>query len=148
MSHDQLVTLRLNGQFYGETNASELQELRVDINIGEWNTLCRDCRSVIEEYPHGWQDWNGQTHCGGQGDGTLRPHIPQRASLAWCERALITTNLGENSITARIDLPGAAFCLTIKQEPDGTLTLHLPHPDHASTRKLTEQAPGVYAIRN
>jgi hypothetical protein len=147
VSHDQIVVMRLNGQFYGEAHASELQELRTDINVGDWIDWCRDCRQPINQYPDGWRDDNGDIQCQGlEGDGTLRPHSPEPQPLAWCERVLIVPNLGENSITARLDLPGAAFCLTIKQEPDGRLTLRLPHPDHASARKLIEQAPGVYEI--
>ena len=149
---DQLVVMRLNGALYGEADIADIKELRIDLNLndGEWMHRCRDCRSPIVEYPDGWRDGNDNAlQCQGlEGDGTLRPHRPEPTPLDWCQRAMIVPNTGENSITARIDLPGAAFCLTIKQEPDGTLTLRVPHPEHASTRKLTEQGPGIYEVTN
>lgn len=149
MIYDQLVVLRVNGGFYGEVPASDLHELRADFNLkdDEWTIRCRDCKTPITEYHNGWRDQNNEPGCQGlEGDGTWRLHTPEDAALSWCQRALIIPNTAENSITARIDLPDAAFCLTIRREADGTLTLHLPHPDHASARKLVEQAPGVYEI--
>lgn len=150
MTPDQIVTIRLNGATYGEAGLDDIQELRVDVNLrdGEWIYRCRDCRAPIVEYPDGWHDGNdGAIQCQGlEGDGTLRPHRPERMPLDWCQRVLILPNPGENSVTARLDLANAAFCLTIKQEPDGTLTLRVPHPEHASARKLIEQGPGIYEI--
>jgi hypothetical protein len=150
MDPDHLAVIRLNGALYGETDLADLRELRVDVNLrdGEWIYRCRDCRAPIVEYPDGWRDGNDNSpQCQGlEGDGTLRPHHPEPIALDWCERTMIIPNIGENSITVRLDLPGAAFCLTIKQETNGTLTLRVPHPDHASARKLTEQAPGIYEI--
>jgi hypothetical protein len=146
---DQTVTLHLNGLPYGETALGDLRELRVDFNGKDWDIHCIHCRSIITRYADGWHDWNDATACGGpHGDATLRPHTPEPSPIDWCERALIMPDVAGDSITVRIDLPGAAFCLTLRRQPDDTLTLHLPHPDHASARKLIEQAPGIYEIRD
>lgn len=150
MHPDEIATLRLNGQFYGEAGLAELREFRIDLNSKDWVVRCRDCRTEIVEYAGGlWADVNGEHACQGlDGDGTLRPHQPgeKPVPLDWCERALIIPDTAQDSVTARIDLPGAAFCLTLRRESDGTITLHLPHPEHASSRKLIEQAPGIYEI--
>jgi len=148
LSHDQIATVSVNGGPHAEVPVSELVELRIDFQPGDWTVRCRWCRNPISYYTDGWRGNadNGESCWGEDGDGTLRPHTPVQAPLEWCQRALVTPDTPGDSITARIDLKGAAFCLTVRQHPDGTLTLHLPHPDHASAVTLTEQAPGVYQI--
>ncbi len=89
-------------------------------------------------------------------DDANKRHAPERIPLSWCNRASITADPDEDSVTVAISVgdPRGAFTFTIRRIPDdvagplaGRLVAHLPHPGepmpHAPVREIR---PGTLLI--
>lgn len=100
-------------------------------------------------------DGNEHSEAVYEGDATVRIAIneegdqPQAAPLGWCNSARIHANASNDEITLCISTgdPRGAFAMTVRRKPDGTILLHLPHPEESLLHEeLKKLHPGTFAI--
>lgn len=69
--------------------------------------------------------------------------------LGWVNNAAITLDREDDAVHLTISVgdPRGAFCLTVRRLKDGTLLMHVPHPEGTPLhRPLTELHAGTYRI--